>query len=910
MRPQAAETVAAEPAVKPPQEIFRKDYTPYPYELASVHLDFDLREEATRVKSTLSLAARGAAEPLVLDGDAFVKVSSVSIDGSPLADGAWELNDDKSLMTIAAPPSGPFTLEIETLIDPAANTSLDGLYKSSGNYCSQCEAQGFRRITYFPDRPDVQTTYVTRVAAEKARYPVLLGNGNLIEEGDLDEGGRHYAVWDDPWKKPSYLFALVAGDLASIEDTFTTCSGKDVKLRIFTEAHNIHKCHYAMESLKASMKWDEDVYGREYDLGLFNIVAVDDFNMGAMENKSLNVFNSRLVLATPETATDSDYERIEGVIGHEYFHNWTGNRVTLRDWFQLSLKEGLTVFRDQSFSADMNDASVKRIGDVVRLRASQFPQDAGPMAHPIRPDSYVKMDNFYTVTVYEKGAEVVRMYHTLLGAEGFRKGTDLYFERHDGTGATCDDCRAAMADANGEDFEQFGRWYSQSGTPKVDASGVYDAAAKTYTLTLKQSIGDTPKQPAAEKEPFLIPLRVGLVGRESQADLPLSQFSGKTEGVLRLAEAEQTIVFEGVEEEPVLSLNRGFSAPVTLETGAGPEDLVFLAAHDSDSFNRWEALQTVGRRVLLDMYARRAAGTGGAVGSVDAETSAALKPLVSAFRAVLADAEGDLDDAFAALALRLPAGAELVESIPDVDPLALHHCRADAGRFVATELRAELEGVLASRAPKEGEAYTPDHASKAKRALHGTALAYLAKLAGAGDEKADAAVVAAYEAAGNMTDQLAAANAASGSGAPCGADLLNRFFEQWQGDKLVALKWLTMYTSSDEEGNLEKVKKLVAEGPVYDANNPNSNYSLLGGFLGSAVNFHAADGSGYEFLGDMVETLDKANAQVAARMVGPFTKWRKYDASRQAMMKAQLERLLAVKGLSANTYELVSKSLE
>ena len=906
----AATAAAPADTIPATKEIFRADYTPYPYELSSILLDFDLREDkGTRVRSTIKLAAKAAAEPLVLDGDAFVTLKGVAIDGAALDESAYELSADGSTLTITSPPSEPFELTVDTAIAPEDNSQLDGLYKSSGNFCTQCEAQGFRRITFFPDRPDVMTTYVTRIEADKAKYPVLLGNGDLMESGDCaDAPDRHFAVWNDPWKKPAYLFALVAGDLASIEDSFTTKSGKEVTLRVYTEAHNIHKCDYAMASLKASMKWDEDVYGLEYDLGLFNIVAVDDFNMGAMENKSLNIFNSRLVLATPETATDADYERIEGVVGHEYFHNWSGNRVTLRDWFQLSLKEGLTVFRDQSFTADMNDAAVKRIADVVRLRASQFPEDASPMAHPVRPDSYVKMDNFYTVTVYEKGAEVVRMYHTLLGAEGFRKGTDLYFSRNDGCAVTCDDFRAAMAEATGADLEQFGLWYSQSGTPNVTASGAYDAEARTYTLTLKQSMPATPKQPAESKQPMLMPFKVGLVGRSSKADLPLSAFEGATEGVLRLSEAEQTYVFEDVAEEPVLSLNRGFSAPVNLETGLSDADLLFLAANDSDSFNRWEALQTVGRRVLLGAYERRMAD-GAAAGAMDALTEAELSALVEAMRAVLADAEGALDDAFAALAVKLPTSQELAQAIECVDPLVLHECRSAAGNFIASQLRSEFEGIVASRAPPAGEAYSPDHASKAKRALRSTAVQYLAKLA-EDDASMDALVSGAYDGASNMTEQLSALAAAAAAGTPCSQSLLDKFFAQWKDDKLVMLKWLQLYTGSDAEGNLANVQRLVAEGPVYDINNPNSNYALLGGFASSAVNFHAADGSGYKFHGEMIQRLDGINAQVAARMVGPFIKFRKYDEARQAMMRAQLEMLRDTPGLSANTLELVTKSLD
>jgi len=877
-----------------PKTIYRKDYKPTPYGIDKVELQFDLGEGTTIVSSTLFVkpsAGTPAGTPLEFVGEELEFVAA-ELDGVALDASSFEATASKFILL--APPADAFTLRITTRVYPEKNTALEGLYKSSGNFCTQCEAEGYRRITYYYDRPDVLAKFTTKVIGDKSKYPVLLSNGNLVESGDLDSG-KHFAVWEDPFPKPCYLFALVAGNLAHIEDSFTTCSGKKVQLRIYVEEHNINKCDYAMESLKASMKWDEDVFGLEYDLDLFNIVAVDDFNMGAMENKSLNIFNSRLVLATPETATDMDYSAIEGVVAHEYFHNWTGNRVTCRDWFQLSLKEGLTVFRDQEFSSDMNSRGVERIRDVVRLRASQFSQDAGPMAHPVRPDSYIKMDNFYTVTVYEKGAEVVRMYNTLLGTEGFRKGMDLYFERHDGGAVTCDDFRQAMADANNTELTQFERWYSQSGTPVLKIRGAYDADAGEYTLACEQSCPPTPGQES--KEPFLLPVKMGLIGRDGK-ELPL-KLKGSEESVdgslvLRMTEKEQSFVFTGVPEEPVPSLLRGFSCPVRLDAGLSQEQLLFLLANDTDDFVRWEAMQTINRELMLSLLPKQLAG----------EALEMDQALVGALRSVLTDETAD--PAFLSLLLALPGESEISDLVEAADPEAIHEVHEFVSKGLAAALEEELKAKFEQTAAPAGEKYSPDPASKARRSLHNRCLMYLAKLK---RDDTTALCVKCYKEATNMTDKIAALVGVAGIDGPEKKELLADFYEEWKDDPLVVNKWLSLQASSNVPGNVENMKALL-EHPAYDITNPNKNYALLGGFCSSSVNFHAKDGSGYKFLADMVLKLDKLNAQVAARMVSAFTRWKKYEPVRQALMKAEISRIMAEEGLTANTYEIVSKSLE
>ena len=898
-RAMASSAATAEKVAEAPKPIYLKDYTAPDYRFAKVVLDFELGEEVTVVGNTISVeptfAAGGDPRPLFLNGDPTVELAGVEVNGTALDASAYVLT--KKGLTITAPPAAPFELKITTKIKPQENTELEGLYKSSGNFCTQCEAEGFRRITFYQDRPDVMSEFTTRITADKAKYPVLLSNGNLVDSGDLD-GGKHFTVWEDPFPKPAYLFALVAGDLGMIEDKFTTKSGREVALRIYVEEHNLDKADWAMVSLIKSMKWDEDVFGLEYDLDLFNIVAVDDFNMGAMENKSLNIFNSRLVLATPQTATDMDYSAIEGVVAHEYFHNWTGNRVTCRDWFQLSLKEGLTVYRDQEFSADMNSRGVKRIGDVARLRMAQFPQDAGPMAHPIRPESYIKMDNFYTVTVYEKGAEVVRMYETLLGKDGFRKGMDLYFERHDGHAVTCDDFLAAMADANDADLAAFKPWYSQAGTPKLDVTTEYDAAAKTFTMTCTQSTPTTPGQ--SDKKPVLMPIAVGLLASDgSDMELTLegeAGVAGETTKVLRLSEASQTFVFTNVAEKPVPSILRNFSAPVRLSTDLTQEDLIFLMANDSDQFNRWEAGQTLTRALLLDLVEK--AGKG--------EELVMDQAIVDAMRNIvnLAKEEG-ADKAFIARAMALPSEGELSEMVVPADPDVIHAARDFVVKTLAKELKEELLWTMRDNTSQK---YERDGESRAARTLKNTCLALLSHLE---DPEVDAEAFRRFKTADNMTDQISALSALSGR-ADCKEreEAIDMFYEQWKHDPLIMNKWLGLQAGASLPNNVENVKRLV-DHPAFDIKNPNKVYSLVGGFVGGTpTNFHAADGSGYEFLGDIVLKIDKLNGGVAARMVGGFTRWRKYDEKRREMMKAQLERIVKTEGLSENVFEIVSKSLE
>lgn len=901
-------TVAKEAHV----EKYRKDYEAVPYTAERVELLFSLGEDVTRVTSEVVMKAlnvNGVAKDVYLNGRDDVVLKEVCVDGRVLAQGSeYEVDDAGLKIFAAAVPAGTdsWKLNVVTEIKPQDNTLLEGLYKSSGNFCTQCEAEGFRGITYFLDRPDVMATYRTRIEADKEAYPVLLSNGNLVDSGEMGEG-RHYAVWEDPFRKPCYLFALVAGKLSMKEDTFTTMSGKNVTLRIFVQEENSGKVDFAMESLKRSMKWDEDTFGLEYDLEIFNIVAVDDFNMGAMENKSLNIFNSRLVLATPDMATDGDFARIEGVVGHEYFHNWTGNRVTCRDWFQLTLKEGLTVYRDQEFSGDMNSRPVQRITDVIRLRSSQFTEDAGPMAHPVRPDSYIKMDNFYTVTVYEKGAEVVRMYETLLGKDGFRKGMDLYFKRHDGQAVTCDDFLAAMADANGEDLSDLSKWYGQAGTPVVTAKGTFDSAAKSYTLTLTQKTKATPGQDV--KIPVLIPVKVSLLGKDGAA-LPL-RLQGSADStpceemVLRLSQESQQFVFEGIEAEPVPSLLRGFSAPVKLEIeNQTDEDLEFILSHDTDPFNRWEAGQILGRMLVVNLYnAVLKKAENETIEEAALNAGGVSSSLVEAFRSLLKAT--DLDGQFRAYAIGLPSTSELIGAIPEADPVVLHTIRSFIVKEIATQLRPDLEAVIAENEDAPGTPYQFSAQACARRALKNRAVAYLASLK---DSDITESIFKRFKEATNMTDEISALAALDICGGSHRDEAFNLFFEKWKGQPLVLLKWFTLQAESNQEGNLETMKKLM-DHPSFNIRNPNNNYSLFGGFSRSAINFHAADGSGYRFMADTIMKLDGINHQVAARIVAPFTAYKMYDPARQELMKKELERIVAKEGLSDNVYEIVSKSL-
>ncbi|MBP2301044.1 aminopeptidase N [Azospirillum picis] len=877
-----------------PKAIRLQDYRPPAHLIDTVDLFVDLGEDVTTVRAVLAIRrnparADAAAEPLSLDGQR-LELASVALDGRTLGPDDYTLTPDH-LILLEVPES--FTLETVVRIKPQENTALEGLYKSSGNFCTQCEAEGFRKITYFMDRPDVMARYSTTITADKARYPVLLSNGNLAASGDL-EGGRHWARWEDPFPKPCYLFALVAGNLVHGEDRFRTASGRDVTLRIYVEPGNEDKIDHAMRSLIKSMRWDEEVYGLEYDLEIFNIVAVGDFNMGAMENKSLNVFNTKYILAKPETATDTDFLNIEAVVAHEYFHNWTGNRVTCRDWFQLSLKEGLTVFRDQEFSSDMNSRAVKRIADVQGLRTVQFQEDAGAMAHPVRPDSYVEINNFYTPTVYNKGAEVIRMIHTLLGAENYRKGIDLYFQRHDGQAVTCDDFVAAMADASGVDLRQFQLWYHQAGTPELQVSGTHDAAAKTYTLMVAQTVPPTPGQPA--KQPMHIPLVVGLLGPDGR-DLPLrlegEEAPAGTSRILHVTAATQSFTFRDVSARPVPSLLRGFSAPVKLRTDLTDEDLTFLMAHDSDAFNRWEAGQILGTRILLGMVADRQAGR------------EFLLPdgYADAFARILDDA--DRDPAFAAQALVLPTEAYLGTQMAVVDPDAIHAVREFARKTLAARLRPRFLDHY--RRNSSQEPFSVDAAAIGKRALKNLCLAYLMALE---DEEALALCLAQYRNAQGMTDEVAALQFLSNAASAERDGALADFYERWKGEALVVDKWFGVQAMSHRPDALEQVTALLGH-PAFEIRNPNKVYALIGGFAnGNPVRFHDAGGAGYRFLADQVLRLDPMNPQVAARLMGPFSRLRRYDAGRQALMKAQLERIVATPGLSPDVYEVASKSLE
>ncbi|CDY60544.1 BnaA06g39060D [Brassica napus] len=1011
----ATESVPDKVEMDAPKEIFLKDYTKPDYYFETVDLSFSLGEEKTIVSSLIKVSPRvqGSSAPLVLDGHD-LKLLSVKVEGKLLKEGDYQL-DSRHLTLPSLPAKESFVLEIDTEIYPHKNTSLDGLYKSSGNFCTQCEAEGFRKITFYQDRPDIMAKYTCRVEADKSLYPVLLSNGNLISQGDIEGGrhfalwedpfkkpcylfalvagqlasrddtfttrsgrevslkiwtpaedlpktahamyslkaamkwdedvfgleydldlfnivavpdfnmgamenkslnifnsklvlaspetatdadyaailgvigheyfhnwtgnsnivtpsvspfgGRHFALWEDPFKKPCYLFALVAGQLASRDDTFTTRSGREVSLKIWTPAEDLPKTAHAMYSLKAAMKWDEDVFGLEYDLDLFNIVAVPDFNMGAMENKSLNIFNSKLVLASPETATDADYAAILGVIGHEYFHNWTGNRVTCRDWFQLSLKEGLTVFRDQEFSSDMGSRTVKRIADVSKLRIYQFPQDAGPMAHPVRPHSYIKMDNFYTgnVFVYEKGAEVVRMYKTLLGSEGFRKGIDLYFQRHDEQAVTCEDFFAAMRDANSADFANFLQWYSQAGTPVVKVASSYNAEARTFSLKFSQEIPPTPGQPT--KEATFIPVTIS---------------SSST--ILRVTKKEEEFVFSDIAERPVPSLFRGFSAPVRVETDLSDDDLFFLLAHDSDEFNRWEAGQVLARKLMLNL-----------VSDFQQNRPLVLNPkFIQGLGSVLSDST--LDKEFIAKAITLPGEGEIMDMMAVADPDAVHAVRKFVRKQLASELKTELLKIVENN--RSTEAYVFDHPNMARRALKNTALAYLASLE---DPSYVELALSEYKSATNLTDQFAALAALAQNPGKTRDNVLADFYNKWQGDYLVVNKWFLLQSSSDIPGNVENIHAL--QTTIIQV------YSLIGGFCGSPVNFHAKDGSGYKFLGDIVVQLDKINPQVASRMVSAFSRWKRYDETRQALAKAQLEMIMSANGLSENVFEIASKSL-
>ena len=876
-----------------PKTIYLRDYTPPDYLIEQVELRFELGEESTLVHSRLRMVRNhvptaGSPRPLVLDGQQ-VQLLGLRLDGVELPPDRYEVESER--LTLFVVPER-FELEALTRIRPQDNTSLEGLYKSSGNFCTQCEAEGFRKITYFLDRPDVMAVYTTTLTADKTRYPVLLANGNLIASGELGDG-HHWATWRDPFKKPCYLFALVAGHLQRVEDNFTTRSGRRVALHIYVEPQNIDQCDHAMASLKKAMAWDEEVFGREYDLDIYMIVAVGDFNMGAMENKGLNIFNTKYVLARPETATDADYQGIEGVIGHEYFHNWTGNRITCRDWFQLSLKEGLTVFRDQEFSADMNSRAVKRIGDVRVLRSAQFPQDAGPMAHPVRPESFIEINNFYTVTVYNKGAEVVRMLRNLLGREGFRRGMDLYFERHDGQAVTTDDFVKAMEDANGVDFGQFRLWYSQAGTPELQVGGEYDPAARTYTLTVHQSCPPTPGQP--HKQPFNIPLAMGLLAANGR-ELPL-QLAGETaptgtQRVLELREPEHRFTFVNIAGPPMPSLLRGFSAPAKLLLDYSDTDLMFLLAHDSDAFNRWDAGQTLALRTILRL--------------VEDRRQDRPWELADAFSAAFGQALGnrELDPALLDQVLNLPDETYLAEQMEVVDVDGIHAALNFVRQALAQRLR---DRFLAVYDANQSDEYRNDATAIGRRSLKNRCLDYLMQLE---QPFTLDLCLRQYRGADNMSDELSALSLLANRACPERTDALADFYRRWRHDALVLDKWFALQSTSQLPDTLLEVNALL-QHPDFSIRNPNKVRALIGAFCQSnPVRFHAADGSGYGFLAGQVVTLNALNPQIAARMLNSFTRWRKYDPSRQALMRTELERIRQTPALSPDVYEIVVKSLE
>jgi aminopeptidase N len=892
--------IEQQPQAQQPQAIYLKDYTVPDYLIAKTELHVDIYDGYTLVTANLSLCANPAAKnvaQLRLHG-ADLELVSLAINGNSLAEDAYEFGNET--LTIKNTPA-QFLLTSVTKIYPEKNTSLEGLYKSRTMYCTQCEAEGFRKITYYLDRPDVMSEFTTTVVADK-KFPVLLSNGNLIGQGDLDNN-RHFAIWHDPFKKPAYLFALVAGDLAHIEDNFTTCSKRDVTLKIYVEPKDLDKCDHAMTSLKNSMRWDEEVYGREYDLDIFMIVAVDDFNMGAMENKGLNIFNTSCVLAKPETTTDAGFQRVEGVVAHEYFHNWTGNRVTCRDWFQLSLKEGFTVYRDSEFSADMGSRTVKRVEDVSLLRTLQFAEDAGPMAHPIRPESYIEISNFYTMTIYEKGAEIVRMLANLLGEENFRKGTDLYFERHDGQAVTTEDFVAALADASGKDLTQFKRWYSQAGTPRLQVVDEYNEDTQEYSLHIKQTCPATPE--CQQKLPFHIPIAMGLLG--SAGDLPLYlkgaepdfKTNDNTHAVIELTQAEQTFVFVRVKEKPVPSLLRGFSAPVKLHYDYSREDLMLLMSRDSDGFNRWDASQQLSLQVINDVIAAYQRGE-------DIKNIAIDSRLIDAFRSVLQDES--LDQAMVAYMLSLPSEAYMSELAEVVDVEAIHYSRAAVRKIIAAELRTEFERIY--NAYDHEVAYAATAEAIAARSLKNVALAYLMLL---GDDNVIRACEQQYLTANNMTDVMAALTQLTNAEAPLAQELsgnaLADFYERWQHESLVVNQWLTVQATCGLPNTLARVKALEVHN-AYDSKNPNKIRALVSSFCNNnAINFHDAAGEGYKFLADKIIVLNVQNPQIASRLLTPLTKWKKYGAARQTLMKAQLERIMAEPNLSKDVFEVVSKSL-
>ncbi len=881
------------PEAAPAPPVRLADYRPTDYLIDQVHLQISLDPVATRVISRLSLRPNPAGvpgAPLVLDGGDLRPFRAL-LDNEAL-NLAEVATPDR--LTIANPPARPFTLEVETLLDPSANTRLEGLYRSGSAYCTQCEAEGFRRIAYYLDRPDVMSVFTVRIDADRSEAPVLLSNGNPVESGELG-GGRHYAVWHDPFPKPAYLFALVGGDLGSIEDEFTTASGRKVKLAIHVEKGKEHRAHYALEALIHAMRWDEFVYGREYDLDVFNIVAVPDFNMGAMENKGLNIFNDKYILAVQETATDVDYAGIETVVAHEYFHNWTGNRITCRDWFQLCLKEGLTVYRDQEFSADQRSRAVGRIANVRTLRATQFVEDAGPLAHNVRPDAYHEINNFYTATVYEKGAEIIRMLRALIGHEAYHNGMALYFQRFDGKAATVEDFISCFAESSGRDLSQFSLWYHQAGTPRLKARGAYDAAAKTYTLDLSQETAPTPGQ--AEKKPLLMPIRLGLIGRDGQeirlvVDNPADAREAAT-GIFELSAKERRIVFENVPTRPVPSLLRRFSTPAILDVDLDEDDLLLMMAHDSDPFNRWQAVQTFATRLMIR--------------STRLIRSGELPEFNPAFAEALGGAieAGEADPAFAAQMAMLPSESDIARDIgADVDPDAIHMARrslrSNIGKLLGGRLVAVYER-LTSDAP-----FSPDAASAGRRALRNACLdLYAAGAPGDGSEIA----MRQFQTGANMTDQMAALATLCAHATPQRERALDSFFRSHADEPLILDKWFSLQAMIAEPETLSRVRRLT-HSHAFSLTNPNRVRALIGAFAnGNPTGFNGADGAGYRFIAETALKLDEINPQVAARLLSAFRSWRNLEAGRRALAKAALESVAAHERLSPDVRDIVARSL-
>jgi len=884
-----------------PRAIYLKDYQPPDFLIDKTHLHVILDPLKTRVTSELQIRrnpdAKQQDSPLVMHGQE-IDLQSVSIDGRLLDKSEYKI-DSESLTVFRVPDK--FNFSAVGLIAPQENTSLEGLYKSKNMYCTQCEAEGFRKITYFLDRPDVLSEFTTTVVADKQQYPVLLSNGNPVKAGDLDDN-THFVTWHDPFRKPAYLFALVGGDLAVLEDQFTTSSGRQVTLKIFVEEKDIDKCDHAMQSLKHAMRWDEKVYGREYDLDIFMIVAVDDFNMGAMENKGLNIFNTSCVLAKPETTTDFGFERVESVVAHEYFHNWSGNRVTCRDWFQLSLKEGFTVFRDAEFSSDMGSRVVKRVDDAKVMRTLQFAEDAGPMAHPVQPDSFIEISNFYTLTVYEKGAEVVRMIHTLLGADDFRKGSDLYFATNDGKAATIDDFVGAMEQASGRDLAKFMSWYHQAGTPRVSVTDHFNATDQVYSLTFSQTCPSTPEAKTEEKKPYLIPMAMGLINADGPQSINVESGvesylqKSATHVVLELTEPVQTVHFSQVKERPVPSLLRDFSAPIRLQFDYSFEQLMLLMTKDENGFNRWDACQQLAVHVIHNVERNLTAGDAAVVDS----------RLIDAFATIVSDQT--LDPAMVSLMLTLPGEVYLTEIAQQANVDAIHKARSMVKTAIATALQETFAKRFGSL-PSFSE-YSPSGSQIAVRSLKNNCLDYLCSI---GESKWFDNAYKQFKSANNMTDQLAALTALVHSDHSSATKLaetaLAEFYQQWQHEALVVNQWLTVQATAPQPTTLDKVISLMTH-PAFSMKNPNKIRALIGTFANNnLVNFHRPDGSGYKLLADVIKELNVSNPQMASRTLAPLTKWLKYDVVRQQKMKAELENLSKLPKLSKDVYEVISKSL-